>query len=50
MLVRKYMDEKGSTAMLAVKKSAGVTPEINISECISGTPLQNVNKASDYGF
>ena len=44
------MDEKDLTAMLAVKKSAGVTPEINIYECISGTPPRNVNKASNYGF
>ena len=35
MLVRKYVDEIGSAAMLAAKRSAGVTPEVNakISLC-----------------
>ena len=30
MLVCKYMDENGSAAMLAAKRSAGVTPEVNL--------------------
>ena len=32
MLVRKYMelDEIGSAAMLATKRSSGVTPEVNL--------------------
>ena len=30
MLARKYVDENGSAAMLATKRSAGVTPEVNL--------------------
>ena len=30
MLVCKYVDENGSAAMLAAKRSAGVTPEVNL--------------------
>ena len=30
MVVRKYVDCKGSAVMLAAKKSAGVTPEVNM--------------------
>ena len=30
MLVHKFVDENGSAAMLAAKRSAGVTPEVNL--------------------
>ena len=30
MLVQKYVDLNGSAAMLATKRSAGVTPEVNL--------------------
>ena len=30
MLVHKYVDENGSGAMLATKRSAVVTPEVNL--------------------
>ena len=30
MLVHKYVDENSSAAMLATKRSAGVTPEVNL--------------------
>ena len=38
--------------MLATKKSAGVTPEVNLRECISHIymPLPSTNKATDFGF
>ena len=31
MLVRKYVDRTGSATMLATKRSAGVTPEVNVT-------------------
>ena len=36
--------------MLAAKRSAGVTPEMNISECVTHMPLQSLNKAAHSGF
>ena len=30
MLVHKYVDRNGSAAMLTAKRSAGVTPEVNL--------------------
>ena len=32
MYVYKYEDKKGSAAMLAIKKSVGVNPEINLGK------------------
>ena len=29
-----YVEEMGSAAMLAAKRSAGVTPEMNLGECV----------------
>ena len=40
----------GSTAMLAAKRSAGVTPDVNPGECISRMPPPSVNKAAHSGF
>ena len=37
---------KWLAAMLAIKRSAGVTPEVNLREGISHTPLPSVNKAT----
>ena len=37
MPARRYMGENGSAAMLATKRSAGVTPEVNLRECTSCT-------------
>ena len=45
MLVRKYVDKNGLGAMLAAKRSAGVTPQVNLGECTSRMSLQNVNMA-----
>ena len=36
--------------MLATKRSAGVTPEVNLKENVTHTPLPNVNKAAHSGF
>ena len=30
--------------MLTAKRSAGIAPGVNLGECITHTPLQNVNK------
>ena len=50
MRVHKYVDRNGSAAMLATKRSAGVTPEVNLRECVTYTPLQSANKAAHSGF
>ena len=50
MLVHKDVDENGSIAMLATKRSAGVTPEVNVREGTSCMPLQSVNKAAHSGL
>ena len=34
MLVPKYMEENGSAAMLAAKRSAGVAPEVNLEDSV----------------
>ena len=44
MLVRKYMDENGLATMLTTKRSAGVTPEVNLR-----IPLHTGNKACKQG-
>ena len=36
--------------MLAIQRSAGVTPEVNLRECTSHRPLPSVNKAAHFGF
>ena len=38
MLVRKNVDENGSAAMLATKRSVGVAPEVNLRN-----PLRTVD-------
>ena len=40
----------GWAAMLAPKWLAGVTPEVNLRECVTCRPLQSVNKAAHSGF
>ena len=46
----RYVEEKGSTAMLAVKRLAGVAPELNLNEHVTHTPLPSANKAAHSGF
>ena len=50
MLVFKYVDENGSVAMLAAKRSAGVAPEVNISDHTSCMSLPSVNKVAHSSF
>ena len=45
MIVRKYVDRNGLTAMLAAKRLAGVTPQVNL-----GIPLHADNKACKRGI
>ena len=44
MLSHRYLEENGSAAMLAAKRSAGITPEVNLKECVTHMPLSRVNK------
>ena len=44
------MDENSSAAMLATKRSACVTPEVNLRECTSHTHLPSENKTAHSGF
>ena len=46
----RYMEENGSVAMLAAKRSAGLTPEVNLRECEAGMPPRSVNKAAHSFF
>ena len=46
----KYMEEIGSAAMLAIKRLAGVTPEVNLREHVTYMPLPSMNKAAYFGF
>ena len=45
-----YMEENGSAAMLATKRLAGVTPEVNLRYYVTYTPPPSVNKATHSGF
>ena len=44
------MEENGLAAMLATKRSAGVTREVNLREDVICMPPPNVNKAAHSGF
>ena len=46
----RYMEEIGSAAMLAVKRSAGVTLEVNLWVSVTHMPLPSVSKAAHSGF
>ena len=50
MPAHRHMEENGLAAMLAIKRSAGVTLEVNLRECVTCMPLQCTNKAIDSGF
>ena len=50
MPVCRYVEEIGSAAMLAAKRSAGVAPEVNVREHVTHTPLPSANKAAHSGF
>ena len=44
------MEEIGSAGMLAAKRSAGVTPEVNLRECVACMPPPSANKDAHSGF
>ena len=46
----RYVEEIGSAAMLAAKRSSGVVPEVNLRECVRCMRLLSVNKAAYSGF
>ena len=46
----RYVEENGSAAMLAAKRSADVVPEVYLKEHVTHTPLPNRNKAAISGF
>ena len=50
MPAHRYVEENSSAAMLATKRSAGVTPEVNFRECVICTPLQSAIKVVHSGF
>ena len=45
-----YVEENGSTTILAAKMSAGVAPEVNLRECVTHTPLPSSNKTAHSGI
>ena len=46
----RYVAEKGSAAILASKRSAGVIPEVNLSEHVTHAPPPSANNASHSGL
>ena len=46
----RYVAENGSAAILASKRSAGVAPEVNLSEYGTHVPSPSANKAAHCGF
>ena len=46
----RYVEENGFVVMLAVKRLAGVTPEVNLRECATHMVVPSVNKAAHSGF
>ena len=50
MTPHSYEEENGSAAMLTTKRSAGVTPDMNLIDCVTHIPPPNANKAAHSGF
>ena len=46
MPVHRYVEENGSTAMLAIKSLAGAVPEVNFREHVTCMPVPSANKAA----
>ena len=44
MLARRYVEEIGSAAMMAAKRSAHAAPEVNLREHVIRTPPPSANK------
>ena len=49
MFVHKYVDQNGLSAMLAIKKSRGVTPEVNVRNLLCTGDEAN-KQAMHHGF
>ena len=45
-----HMWGKQLATMLTIYTGKGVTPEVNLRECISGMPQPSANKAAHAGF
>ena len=46
----RYVEENSLAAMLATKRSADVTPDVNLREHITCAPLSSTNKVDHSGF
>ena len=46
----RYLEDISLVAMLATKRLAGVTPEVNLGEHLACMPLSSLNKAASSGF
>ena len=46
MPAHRYVEDNGSAAMLVTKRSAGVTPKVNLGECVTHRSPPSVNKAA----
>ena len=49
-LLKLHVGNSNQPAKLAIKRSAGFAPEVNLGECTSFIPLPSVNKAAYSGF
>ena len=50
MPAHRYVEDKSLAAMLATKRSAGVTPEVNLGKCVTHRSPPSVNNAAHSGF
>ena len=46
----RYVEKNSSAAILATKRLAGVAPEVNLRECVTGMPLPSMTKVAHSGF
>ena len=47
---RRYVEEISLAAILAIKRSAGIAPEVNLRERVTCTPPPSANKAAHSGI
>ena len=50
MPAHRCVEEISLAAMLAARRLAGVTPEVNLRECVTCIPMTSVNQATHSGF
>ena len=50
MPTHRYVEENGLAALLATKRLAGVTPEVNPRKHLTRMPLPSMNKTVHSGF